>query len=97
MGRRNDLDPETQALKKRLAAVHEARQQVIGQFGESLRARDLAGDRQMFARRVAELLEAERTGDPDMLRAALMEVTLASGEWCVTLDASRSASFPALV
>lgn len=96
MGRRNDLDPETLALKRRLEAVREARGRVSEQFSESLRARDLAGDRQMFARRVAELLEAERTGDPDVLRAALMEVTLASGEWCVTLDASRAASVSVL-
>lgn len=96
MGRKRTVQSdEAKVVRQRVETVRAARAVLLEQFGESLQARDLAGDRQVFARRVAELLEAERTGDPDVLRQALMEVLLATGEWCVTLDASRSASFPA--
>lgn len=78
------------------AAVHEraaqaSRERVAEQFAASLHERDLAGDRDVVARRVLEFVHAERSGDLGALRAAAMEIALAAGELCVTLDLSAPA------
>lgn len=70
--------------------VEALRAVVAEQLAVSLVERALPGDRSVLARRIAELAAAERTSDPLVLRGAIMEVSLASAEWVVQLDASRS-------
>lgn len=68
------------------AAAREARQRVADQIAQLLVKRDMTGDEAVFVRRINELGAAVREGDHAVIRAAVMEATLAGGAWLVALD-----------
>lgn len=68
------------------AAAREARAVVAEQLAELILERDMTGGRDHFAQRLRELLEAERRGEPEVQRAAAMELAVAAAGWVVSLD-----------
>lgn len=68
------------------AAARAGREVVAGQLVAELRGRDSTGGRAMLARRVRELVVAERGRDEAVLRAAIIEVSLAAAQWAVSVD-----------
>lgn len=67
-------------------AARAARAAVAEQLTALLVGRGMTGDRAVLALRVRQLAEAEREGDPAVVRAAVMEVSAAAAAWCVSLD-----------
>jgi hypothetical protein len=70
------------------------REVVAEQLATTIIERAAPGSRAVLARRIHELIAAEKTGDRALLRAAAMEVSLAAAEWCVLLDAADNAKLP---
>jgi hypothetical protein len=63
-----------------------ARGLVAEQFTSELTGREMTGSGDTVMDRLREVVEARRVGDPVALRAAAMELTIASGQWVVALD-----------
>lgn len=68
-----------------------ARRAVAGQLSELLVEQQRTGGREPFAERVRGIAEAQRTGDPVLLRAAVMEAAVEAGRWAATLDLANPA------
>lgn len=68
-----------------LKARH-ARAVVAGQVAAAILERDATGSQDSFALRLTQLAAAKRAGEPEAIRAAVMEVTLAGAAWVVDLD-----------
>lgn len=66
--------------------AREARAVVAGQFADLLVAADATGGWDLLTARVRELGEARRTGDPLLMRAALMSLLVGGGQLVVRLD-----------
>jgi crotonobetainyl-CoA:carnitine CoA-transferase CaiB-like acyl-CoA transferase len=66
--------------------ARESRAVVAGQLADLLVAEDITGGRELVTQRLRDLAGAERTGDPLMVRAALMTLAVACGAYCVRLD-----------
>lgn len=77
---------EQQVFQSRTELALARREAVAEQIQVNLLERAMAGDRAMLGRRVGELVVAERAGDREALRSAVMEVCLVAAEWCVSLD-----------
>lgn len=78
-----ELSPE-----KRELAIAKARVEVAGHIVDLLTMTTYGGSKDYLARRVREVIEAEKDGDEVVLRGALMEVALASASWAAVLDLS---------
>lgn len=74
------------ARRKRAAAAREVAAAVGEQVAELIEEGDIMGGRALVARRIEQVLAAERTGDRVLLRAAVMELSAASGAWVANLD-----------
>jgi hypothetical protein len=83
--------------KEGQAKARAAREIVAAQIVEDLVGRDMTGDREVFLRRLRDLAEAESSGDVNMVRAAVMELTLAGAAWAVALDLRQRDLRPAAV
>jgi hypothetical protein len=82
-----DREPEEWARGTEEAA--DARTNVAEQFTELLADLDRPGSRAHTAARLTLVAEAERSGDPVALRAAVMELSVAAGSWVLALDLAR--------
>lgn len=65
------------------------RKQVAAQISDALQERDETGSRAVLARRLQELVSADREPDPIALRGAVFEVAISAGQWIVELDLER--------
>lgn len=74
------------ARAQRELAAAEVAAVIADQAYDLIVAGDLMGGRAMFARRVEQLVTAERVGDPVALRSALMDSIAAAGAWVAGLD-----------
>lgn len=63
-----------------------ARATVAAQLAELLVEQRSTGSGEAFAERVRQIGFARRTGDPMLLRAAIMEAALAGAQWVVAMD-----------
>lgn len=77
---------EPQEWQRGEADARAARVRVAEQVTEELLERGMTGSEETFALRLRELAEARRIGDRDLLRAAVMELTVSGAAWCVELD-----------
>lgn len=85
--------PTTEAEEFRTgeARARAARAEVGEQVRSLLLERAITGDRGLLAMRLQQLAQAERDGDREALRAAVMEITLAGAAWCVAIDLGQRA------
>jgi hypothetical protein len=74
------------AREVRRHAAREVAGVIAAQVEELVVAGDIMGGRALFARRVREIAEAERRGDVEALRAAVMDGAVALGAWVAALD-----------
>ena len=77
-------EPEEWAEASRKARG--ARAVVAAQLADLVVEADLTGGRELCARRVREFAEAERAGDPMLIRAAAMTAATAFAQYAVRLD-----------
>lgn len=85
-------DPEDWA--KATKKAREQREKAAGEVADRIREQvyelivhgDLMGGRALVATRLRQIAEAERRGDKDALRAAVIELGVASGAWLAALD-----------
>jgi hypothetical protein len=63
---------------------------VAEQLTASITERGMTGGRDYVAQRLRGALEAERCGDPEVERAAVMELAIAVAGWVVALDLRRT-------
>jgi hypothetical protein len=74
------------ARKMREEVAREVAQCIAEQVEELIVAGDIMGGRALVAKRVQQVLDAERRGDREVLRAACMEGAVAFGAWVAALD-----------
>ena len=77
---------EPQEWREASERADEAREVVAAQIAEELTGREMTGSGDAFVERIKEVIAARRVGDPVALRAAVMEATVAGGQWVVALD-----------
>lgn len=77
---------EPQEWKDRSQEAREARLNVGQQFTDLLVEADMTGSTQLIAKRVRELVQAEKSGDEDVTRAASMELAVAAGLYAAGMD-----------
>lgn len=77
---------EPEEWQRATSTAREARSIVAGQVADLLVAADVTGGWELLTRRVREVGEARRTGDPMLIRASLMNLAVASGQHVVRLD-----------
>jgi hypothetical protein len=77
---------EPEEWKRGARAARAIRQNVARQVSEHIIEADLTGSREYVAMRVRTFAEAERNGDPYVLRAALMDLCGASAAYLVAVD-----------
>lgn len=90
---REERSREQQARAALQAGQHKAavaRQNVAHQLYEMVTEANMTGSPSEVVRRLREAGEAQGTGDPDLVRAAAMEVAAAAALWVVELDLARS-------
>lgn len=64
----------------------EVRETLVDQLGTILRERRMTGGQEAFSTRLRQVAEARDSGDPLVLRAAVMELTIASAQWVTAID-----------
>lgn len=85
-------DPEeyaraTKAARETRAAVaREVAGVIAKQVEELIIEGDIMGGRALVAQRIQQVLVAEKRGDPDVLRASVMDGAAAFGLWVAALD-----------
>lgn len=77
---------DARARAQREATAGEVAERVAAQARELLIEGDVMGGRDLFLGRLRTLLEAERSGDREALRAAVMDVSVAAASWAAALD-----------
>lgn len=82
---------EPEEWQQATAKAREARAVVGDQVRELIVAADVTGSRDYATERVRQVGLAARTGDPDLLRAAVVEASVAFGAWAVALDLRQPA------
>lgn len=82
---------EPQEWTEGQARARAARARVAGQLAALVLERDATGSRDAFALRLTQLAAAQRDGDAEAVRAAVMEVSISAAQWVVSLDLRQSA------
>lgn len=77
---------EPEAWIKATNEARGARAVVAAQLADLLVGEDITGGRELLALRVKEFAVAERTGDPMLIRGAVMALAVAGGAYAVRLD-----------
>lgn len=77
---------EPEEWQRATAGAREARAVVAGQLADLLVAADATGGFEEVTRRVRELGDARRHGDPVIIRAAAMALALANAQLVVRMD-----------
>lgn len=83
----------TRDIEEWAAATTEARERrshAAAQLAELVTSFDVQGNAALASARVRAVVNAERAGDPVLLRAAVMEAGAAFGAWAAELDATPS-------
>lgn len=83
---------EPQEWKERSEAARAARLNVGSQFTALLVEADITGSPALIAKRVRGVLEAERSADLTMMRAAAMELAVAAGVYAAGIDLAHDES-----
>lgn len=87
-------DPEewARATEAARASRAETAANIAGQLEALIVEGDIMGGRALFVTRVRQLAEAEARGDSlDVVRAAVMEMVAAGGQWLAALDFAERA------
>lgn len=74
--------------------AREARANVAGQLADLLTGMDITGGREHVKSRVDQLREAEKSGDVMVVRAAIMECSVAFAAWAVRIDLRQPSDIP---
>lgn len=91
MGEKNPVEYQEGARRAR-----EARSHVAEQLGHLIEAGDLTGSHPLVARRIKSYAVAAKTGDPFVIRGALMDLGAAIGATVAAIDlATPQAQQPA--
>lgn len=74
------------ARRQREKTAKEVAATVAEQIESLIVEGDVMGGRSVLVKRVRQVAAAEQTGDPDVLRAALMDGAVAFGQWIAAID-----------
>lgn len=74
--------------------AREARSNVAGQLAELLTGMDITGGREHVTSRIRQLSDAEKSGDATVVRAAVMECSVAFAAWAVRIDLRQPSDVP---
>lgn len=78
--------------KENSAKARKARAHVADQFTEAMAESQMMGGRPEVSQRLRSVVDAERAGDEESLRAALLDAAVSMGNWAARIDLEREAA-----